>query len=119
SYPDRNPTVTVPYHAVHSLRGGTTEENRRMGFLRGFRIRPQRIEVDKLAVIFSCFLGPDFLHRLDSLTQDFPALVEWGAVIFHLLGIPATTNAEDQASVGELINRGHFLSEDDRIALND
>ena len=101
------------------LLGLGAEQDRRSTRLDRLRIAPHGAEVDKLAVIFGDFLGPDFLHRLDALAQNLPALFEIGAVIFHLLGVPATADAEDDAAVGDDVERRDLFRQHDRIALDD
>src|SRR5262245_5264976 len=89
-----------------------------MGVLARFRITPDRIEVDKLAVIFGRLLTPDDLHGFDPLPQYLPAALKRSAVVLHFLSVPPTTDTEDQASVGELIDCGNFLGQNDGIMFN-
>ena len=62
---------------------------------------------------------PDRLHRLDALAHQLPARVERGAVVFHLLGVPATADTEEEPTVRDMIDRGDLFRRGDRIALND
>jgi len=62
-------------------------------------------------------LGPDLLHRLDPLTHQFEAGLEDGAVVFHLVLVPAAADPEQKAAVGHLIERSDELGGLDRVAL--
>src|SRR2546422_11399664 len=64
-------------------------------------------------------LSPNLLHREDALPEQSPSGLEVGAVILHLLGVPATTDAEEEPPAGEAVERGHFFRRDDGIALDD
>ncbi len=78
-----------------------------------------RPEIDELAVIFRLRLGPDFLHGLDALARELMAGVEvGGAVVGHFLGVPAVADAEQEAAIRYLVERGHQLGGLDRMPLH-
>ena len=54
-------------------------------------------------MIFGLVLGPDLLHGLDLLTHLQRARFVDSAVVFHLLGIPATANAEQKPALRHLV----------------
>src|SRR5881296_125854 len=89
-----------------------------MWFLYRLRVRPNLIEVHELTVKLGLFLGPYFLHRQHSLTQQAPSLFEIGAVILHLLRIPAAADAEDEPAAGKHVETGHLFCSDDRVTLD-
>ena len=64
--------------------------------LPGLWPRPDRVEIHELAVKRRFVLGPQGLHRQDALAHQLEAGVVSGAVIFHLLDIPAAADAEDE-----------------------
>jgi hypothetical protein len=76
-----------------------------------------RVEAHELAVILGLRLRPDHLHRLDTLARELVARGEGGAVVGHLLGIPAIADAEQEAAARELVDRGHLLGGLDRVTL--
>ena len=90
-----------------------------MRLLHAFRPGHHLREVDELAVVFGLGLGPDRLHRLDALAHQLGARGERRAMVFHLLGVPADADAEQEAAARDLIDRGHQLRGLDRIALVD
>ena len=75
-------------------------------------------EKGDLAVILGGFVGPDLLHRLDLLAHFLSAGLVNGAVIFHVLGIPATADAEQEAALRHLVERGNQLCRLDCVALD-
>ena len=77
------------------------------------------LEADELALIARFLFRPDRLHRLDPLPQHLPAAREVGAVIGHLLPVPAAAYAEQQAPAGEVVERRRFLGQHDGVALDD
>jgi hypothetical protein len=54
------------------------------------------------------------LHRLDALACQLVARLEDGAVILDLVLVPAITDAEQEAAIGELVDGRDFLGGDDR-----
>src|SRR5262245_988900 len=91
------------------------KQDRRIRFLYRLGMAPDRIKTDKLAVILGGLFRPDFFHRFDLLAQDLPALLERRAVIFHLLSIPSTTNAKEQATIRQHIERRYFFRQLDGV----
>ena len=84
-----------------------------------FRFRPDRVEVDELAVVLRGIVGPDRLHGFDALSHQLPAGVERGAVVGHLLGVPATPDPEQEPPVRHVVDRGDLLGGCDRSAFHD
>src|SRR5262249_57482094 len=93
------------------------EQDWRIRLLLGFGIEPDRVESDKFAVEFRLILGPQGLHGEHAFAQYLETAAVVGAMIFHLLGIPAPANAKDETTPGESINPGDGLSCDNWIAL--
>jgi hypothetical protein len=58
-----------------------------------------RRKIDDLAMILGGVLGPDVLHCLDLLAHLQGAGLVNGAVVFHLFGIPAAADAEQEAAL--------------------
>src|SRR5262249_46992485 len=114
--PDRYPTVAVVDDAREALARRAPQDDRRMRLLERLGGLPGGIEVDEFALVLRCLLGPDALHRLDAFPQDRPAMPEVGAVIAHLLDVPACPDAEQHTSVRQLVERRDLLGGRDRIA---
>ena len=112
-----DPAVAVADRAPRGIGEGAADDDRRMRLLRRLRPLLHLAEIDELAVIFGLFLGPDGLHRLDSLARQFVPALEFGAVVLDLLLVPAIADAEQEAAVGKLVDGGNHLRGDDRIAL--
>jgi hypothetical protein len=68
-----------------------------MRLLLGLGIEPDRIEVDVLAVVFGLLLGPQLLHGEHALAQQLEAGVVFGAVVLHLVDVPAAAHGKDEA----------------------
>src|SRR5581483_12320403 len=98
---DRDPAVAVGDDAVEALLVVRPEEDRRVRLLGRLRPLPDAIELDELAVERRLVLGPDALHREDALALELPAPLVVGAVVLHLLDVPAGADAEEEAAVGE------------------
>jgi hypothetical protein len=81
--------------------------------------RPERVEVDELAVVLGLVPGPDRLHRLDPLAHQRKPRPGVRAVRLHLLPVPAGADAEQEAPAGDPVDRRHLLGGDDRVALDD
>ena len=62
--------------------------------------------------------GPDLYHRPDALVHQLAAGAGIGAVVLHLLAVPAHTDAEDYSSSGYEIQGRDFLGRDDRVSLD-
>jgi hypothetical protein len=87
----------------------------------GPALRPghHRVEIHELAMILSLRLGPDFLHRLDTLARQLVTACENGAVVGHLVFIPAVADTEQEAAARDLVDRSDLLGGLDRVALSD
>jgi hypothetical protein len=70
-----------------------------------------------LAVKFRLLLGPQRLHRQDALAYQLEAGVIAGAVVFHLLDVPAAADSELEAPARQTVEAGDLLGGDDRVAL--
>ncbi len=116
--PVRRPLVGVGEHAVEHLRAGAAQQHRRVRLLRRLGPAPDRVEVHELAVVLGLVLRPDLLHRLDPLAHELEAAARVGAVVAHLLAVPAGADAEQEAPAREPVERGDLLGGHDRIALD-
>ena len=65
----------------------------------------------------SSFVQISFIAS-DLLAQQAAARLEGGAVVLHLLGVPAAADAEEEAAAREMIEAGDLLGERDRVALD-
>src|ERR1700730_5512626 len=77
---DRHPTVAIGDRAFGPFLRLRAQHDRRTARLDRLRIAPHWTKIDEFAVVFGDLVGPDLLHRLDTLTQDLPALFKLGAV---------------------------------------
>src|SRR5439155_5223785 len=112
---DREPAVTVLDDAPERARPVAAEEHRRMRLLDGLRPRPERRKADQLALEARLVLGPDPLHGLDTLAEELPAGAEVGAVVLHLLGVPAASDAEQETPAGEEVEGRDLLGGRERV----
>src|SRR5205814_9818218 len=115
----REPAVAIFDDAAQRVIALAAEDDRRVRLLRRLRPRPHLVEIDHLAVIFRLVLGPQRLHREDPLAHQLEARVVAGAMVFHLLDIPAAADPEDEAPTRELVEAGDAFGGDDRIAFRD
>src|SRR5207244_9763103 len=115
----REPAVAEIHHALQRVPALAAQQHRRVWFLRGLRVRPDRIEVDELAVVLRLVLRPDLLHREDPLAEEPEARLEGGPVFLHLFSVPPSPDAEQEASVGEQVEARDRLRQRDRIVLDD
>src|SRR5438270_8133707 len=113
----REPAIAILDDAAQRVISLATEDDRRVWFLQRLRPRPHLVEIHRLAVIFGFLLGPQRLHREDTLAHQLEARVVAGAVVLHLLDIPAAADPEDEAAARQLIEAGDAFRRDDRIAL--
>ena len=95
------------------------DDDRRVRLLQRLRPAPDPLEVDVLAVVARLVGGPDLLHRLDALAHDREALPRVGAVVAHLLDVPAGADAEQDPPAGEPVDARDLLRGHDRVALDD
>src|SRR2546430_4923812 len=116
---ERHPTVRELHDTIESCRAVAAHQDRWVRLLNGLRERPDPVEIHELAMELRFLLSPNLLHREDALPEQSPSSLEVGAVILHLLGVPATAAAEEEPPAGETVERGHFFRRDDGIALDD
>ena len=83
------------------------------------RLRPEedRVEVDVLAVVFGLLGGPDLLQRGQLLVDPRASGGGVGAVVAHLLAVPADADAEGEPPVGHHVEAGDLLRGVDDVAL--
>src|ERR1700722_7722957 len=99
-----HPAVTVTNCPPGGVRERAADQHRRMRLLHRLRPGLDRIEADKLTVVFRRRLGPYRPHRLDGFPGTFMSRFKHGAVVFDLLLVPAVTNAEQDPSAGDLVD---------------
>ena len=85
--------------------------------LRRFGIGPGRIEIHHLAMEGRLLLRPQRFHGQHAFAHQLEAGGMAGAVIFHLVDIPAAADAEDEAAVRQHVEAGDGLGGDDGIML--
>ena len=90
-----------------------------MGLASRFRIGPDRVEVDHLAVELGFILGPQGLHGQNVLAHLLEAGLVINAVIVHLLDVPAAADAEDETTARHQVETGDRIGGDDGVALWD
>jgi len=73
--------------------GIAADVDRRTRLLDGLGPQIGRLDVDVLTVVFGGLLGPQRLDRLDAFVEQRTAGLGVGAVIAHLLEIPARADA--------------------------
>src|SRR6185312_11072108 len=100
----REPGVAEAEHAVDHRRPVAADEDRWVRPLRRLRPRPDPLEIDELAVVARLVFGPDRLHRLDPLGHQRHPPARVGAVVLHLLAIPAGADAELETPAGEAVD---------------
>ena len=115
----RNPAITISNGPSRPLWESSANMDWRIGLPERFWASDHRAEVDELAMILSFFLGPYLLHGLNGLAQPVKACGKDGAVVLHLILIPATANAEQKAATAHLVERGDKLGSLDGVALRD
>ena len=97
--------------------GTRADQNRRVRLLHRLGDHVGLGDVDELAAVLGLVLGPHHLHRLDPLFGHLPAVGEAHAERFHLLGQPASADAEEEASAGDHVQAGDLLGQRDRLVL--
>jgi hypothetical protein len=113
------PRVAEAQDAIGDRLARPSHEHRRAGPLGRLGVGPDALEAHVLAVVAGLVLGPDRPHRLDALGHDRHPQARVGAVVAHLLAVPARADAELEPPAGEMVDRGDFLGGDDRVALHD
>src|SRR5207249_2548322 len=119
AHADREPAVAVVDHARERARAVAAEQDGRVGLLHRLRPRPEGREAHEVALERRLVLGPDALHGEHALAQHAPALLEVGAVVLHLLGVPPAADAEEDAPAREEVQAGDLLGGGDRVALDE
>src|SRR5438067_2107334 len=92
--------------ARRRARAVAAEQDGRVRLLHRLRPRPEGLEAHEVALEGRLVLGPDALHGEHALAQHAPALLEVGAVILHLLGVPPAADAEEDAPAREEVQAG-------------
>jgi hypothetical protein len=95
---NRHPFVAVVDDPPQRVRAVTAYDDWRMGLLDGFGPLPDTVELHELAMELGLVLGPDLLHGQDSLAHQLEAAGGIGAVVGHLLQVPAPAHPEQEAS---------------------
>src|SRR6266853_6769000 len=71
------------------------------------------------AVIFSRLIDPEGLHGLNGLPRLRPAVGEIASHNLRLFFVPAGADAKEKPALGEVIQCGDFVRQQERIALWD
>src|SRR5262249_29387387 len=95
--PAREPAVAEVDDPLEGVPGLTPDEDGRVRLLHGFRIGEDRIEVHVVTVELRLLLGPDLLHGQGLLAEDRVARLVDGAVILHLVLVPAGPDTQLEA----------------------
>src|SRR5204862_4150206 len=115
----RDPAVAVRQRPAGGVREHAADDDGRVRLLHRLRPGHHRAEIDDLAVIFRLVLGPDCLHCLVLLTHLLEARGVDGAMVFHLVLIPAAADPEQEPAAGYLVEGRDELGGLDRVALDD
>ena len=94
-----------PDAAPQRVRVAATEPQRWMGLLERLRPLAHWSEFDEFPLIGRLVVGPDRLHRLDPLARQLVAGTKRGAMVLDLVAVPAVADAEQEAPLGELVDR--------------
>src|SRR6185312_13157847 len=113
----REPAVAILDDAAQRVIRLAAQEDRRMRALRRLGPGPDRIEPDHLAAIGGGLLGPDLLHRENAFAHQLEPRLVLGAVVFHLLDVPAAADAKDEPPARQPVEAGDAFRGDDRVAL--
>jgi hypothetical protein len=113
--------VGQPARAPECPLVATTEPDRHVDALGGERLEEEVLEAVEPAVERLAAAGPEVPAHIDRLLRVRAALVEalGDADVRELGSIPADAEAGDEATIGERIERGQLLREDDRVAHRD
>src|SRR5262249_6133536 len=111
------PAVAELNHPAHRVVTLAAEEDGRMWPLLWVGTEPDRIEIDELAMKLSLLLGPKRLHCQHALAQQLETGLIAGAMVFHLIDIPTTTDRKNEPAARELIEACHRFCGDDRVSL--
>src|SRR5579875_1596 len=89
---------------------------RRVGLLDRFGIAVDFGKFDELARKARFVFGPQFPRGLEVLDRLRPSALEVAAHDFGFLGKPSTAHAKYKTAAGVIIDAGHFLGHQDRMA---
>ncbi len=96
-----------------------SDQDGRVGSLSGLGPRPDGAKRYVPAVEAGLILRPNRFHGLDPLGHDRHPDGRVSAVIGHFLAVPAGADAEIDPAAGEVVDTGHLLGRDYRVALDD
>ena len=107
----REPGVAEGQHAVEHGRPVAADEDRRVRPLRAAWASDQiRSKATYSPCVARLVLRPDRLHRLDALAQSGHPRARVGAVVGHLLAVPARADAELEPPAGEVVELATSLA---------
>ena len=113
-----HPRIPERQHPVEHRRPFAADDDRRVRPLGRLRPRPDAVEVHVIARVGRLVGGPDGLDRLDPLAHHRHPGARIGAVVGHLLAVPARPDAELEPPAGQVVDAGRLLRGDDRVALD-
>src|SRR5215217_5387926 len=113
------PEVAERGRAVDHSGAVATHQYRWVWPLRRLRPRPDAVEVHEAPAVARLVLCPDRLHGLDALGEQLHPRARIGAVVGHLLAVPAGADPELQPPARQVVDRGDLLGGHDRVALDD
>ena len=114
-----HPAIAVVDDAVEDGWAGAAEDDRRVRVLHRLGPLPGRGDVDMAPVVLGNLVRPEGLDRLHLLPHEAEAGRGVDAVGLHLLVVPAGADAEDDATVGDLVEGRDLLGRVDGVALGD
>src|SRR5262249_43902948 len=85
----------------------SAQEHGRMRLLLWLGVKPDRIEIDELAVKFGLLLRPKLPHSQDTLAQQLETRLVAGAVILHFFDVPASADGENEPAARQLVEARH------------
>src|SRR5271165_3918108 len=113
----RNPAVPVAERPSRRMRNSAADDNRRPRLLHRLRPAFHPWELNEFTMVLGLVLGPDRIHRLNAFAHQLEAGLKGGAVISHLLRIPAAADTEQKPPAGDQIDRRDQFGSLDHIAL--
>src|SRR5262249_23500298 len=103
----REPAVAEFDNSADRMLALSAEEDGRMRRLLGLGVKPDRIEIDELAVKFGLLLRPKRLHGHDTFTEQLETRLVAGAVILHFFDVPPSADGENEATTRQLVEARH------------
>src|SRR5271167_5094771 len=88
-----------------------------MRFAGRLRKASYRRKIDVFTMIFGDFVAPQHLHRGDVVLDLAPSMIEVAAENRRFLAIPTRPYAEQESPAATIVERGHLLGGQNRIAL--